>query len=64
MSLLKRFQKMDPDLGAMDHGAEVTRLGAMNLGAEVHNHSNKRGNIHRCGADMAEPGMIWPSSAP
>jgi hypothetical protein len=20
--------------------------------------------IHRCGADMAEPGMMWPSSAP
>jgi hypothetical protein len=45
----------------MDHGAEVTHLGAMNLGAEVHNHSNKRG---KCGADMTEPGMMWQSSAP
>jgi hypothetical protein len=26
--LLERFQKMDPDLGAMDCGAELTRHGA------------------------------------
>jgi hypothetical protein len=25
---------MDPELGAMDHGAEITRLGVMDLGAE------------------------------
>jgi hypothetical protein len=29
------FQKIDPDLGAMDCGAEFTRHGALDLGAEV-----------------------------
>jgi hypothetical protein len=33
--LLERFQKMDPDLGAMDCGAELTRHSALDLGAEV-----------------------------
>jgi uncharacterized protein YggT (Ycf19 family) len=33
--LLERFQKMDPELGAMDRGAEVKYLGAMDYGAEV-----------------------------
>jgi hypothetical protein len=31
--LLERFQKMDPQLGAVPRGAEVTRLGAVDLGA-------------------------------
>jgi hypothetical protein len=31
--LLERFQKMDPQLGAMDSGAEVRRLGATDHGA-------------------------------
>jgi hypothetical protein len=35
VSLLERFQKMDPDLGAMDCGAELTRHGAMYHGAEM-----------------------------
>jgi hypothetical protein len=33
--LLERFQKMDPDLGAMDYGAELTCHGALDLGAEM-----------------------------
>jgi hypothetical protein len=33
--LLERFQKMDPDLGVMDRGAELTRHGAMDHGAEM-----------------------------
>jgi hypothetical protein len=32
---LERFQKMDLDLGAMDCSAEITRLGALDLGAEM-----------------------------
>jgi hypothetical protein len=31
--LMERFQKMDPQLGAMDSGAEVRRLGATDHGA-------------------------------
>jgi hypothetical protein len=31
----ERFQKMDPELDAVDHGAELTCLGATNHGAEV-----------------------------
>jgi hypothetical protein len=31
--LLERFQKMDPQLGAMDSGAELRRLGATDHGA-------------------------------
>jgi hypothetical protein len=31
--LLERIQKMDPKLGAVPRGAEVTRLGAVDLGA-------------------------------
>jgi hypothetical protein len=31
--LLEKFQKMDPQLGAMDSGAEVRRLGATDHGA-------------------------------
>jgi hypothetical protein len=31
--LLERIQKMDPKLGAVPRGAEVTRLGAADLGA-------------------------------
>jgi hypothetical protein len=31
----KDFKKMDPDLGAMDRGAELTRQGAMDHGAEI-----------------------------
>jgi hypothetical protein len=33
--ILKRFQKVDPELGAVDHGAELTHLGATHLGADV-----------------------------
>jgi hypothetical protein len=33
--LLERFQNMDPDLGAMDCGAELTRHGALDQGAEM-----------------------------
>jgi hypothetical protein len=32
---LERFQKMDPGLGAVDHGAELTCLGTTDHGAEV-----------------------------
>jgi hypothetical protein len=32
---LERFQKIDLELGAVDRGVEITRLGAMDLGAEV-----------------------------
>jgi hypothetical protein len=32
---LERFQKMDPELGAVGHGAELTCLGATDHGAEV-----------------------------
>jgi hypothetical protein len=31
----KISKKMDPVLGAVDHGAELTCLGATDLGAEV-----------------------------
>jgi hypothetical protein len=34
-TLFERFQKMDPELGAVDHSAEVTYLGATDHGAEV-----------------------------
>jgi hypothetical protein len=33
--LLEKFQKIDPDLGAMDCGAELTRHGAMDHGVEM-----------------------------
>jgi hypothetical protein len=32
---LERFQKIDPELGAVDHGAKLTCLGATDHGAEV-----------------------------
>jgi hypothetical protein len=32
---LERFQKMNPELDAVDHGAELTCLGATDHGAEV-----------------------------
>jgi hypothetical protein len=35
MYLTKRFQKMDPRLGAMVVGAKVTRHGAMVTGAKT-----------------------------
>jgi hypothetical protein len=31
----KRFQKMDPDLGTLDCGAELTRHRVLDLSAEV-----------------------------
>jgi hypothetical protein len=31
--MLERIRKMDPQLGAVPRGAEVTRLGAVDLGA-------------------------------
>lgn len=31
--LLERFQKIESELGAVDHDAEVTRLGVTDLGA-------------------------------
>jgi hypothetical protein len=34
-SFLERFQKMYPDLGAMDCGAELTRHDALDQGAEM-----------------------------
>jgi hypothetical protein len=33
--LLETFQKMDPELGAMNLGAEVKHLGSMDYGTEV-----------------------------
>jgi hypothetical protein len=34
MPLAKRFQKMDPELGAIHAGAKETQLGAVNIGAK------------------------------
>jgi hypothetical protein len=39
-ALLKRFQTMDLELGAMDRGAEVKHLDTMDYGAEVDNMVN------------------------
>jgi hypothetical protein len=44
MPLLERFRKMDPKLGAVNHGAEIARLGAKIRGVEVHSCSDKRDN--------------------
>jgi hypothetical protein len=65
--LLERFQKMDPDLGAMDYGAELTRHDALDQGAEmvqflarVCEHGIRRGQgvgALICGADPRRPEM-------
>jgi hypothetical protein len=41
MPLLERFHKTDPELDAVNYGAEVPRLGAVDLDAEVERAGNK-----------------------
>jgi hypothetical protein len=38
MSMMERFQKMDPGLGAIYTGVNVTHLGAVDVGAKPQCH--------------------------
>jgi hypothetical protein len=49
MSLTERFQEMDPGLGAINAGAKITQLAAVNVGAKPPCHL----------ADGAELALTW-----
>jgi hypothetical protein len=49
MPLTERFQKIDPGLGAINAGAKITQLGAVNIGAKPPCHL----------ADDAELALTW-----
>jgi len=48
MSLTVSFQKIDPNLGTVTIGAELTRLGANCFGAEVQGHFLRVVDVAAC----------------
>ena len=61
---------MDPGVGAVNYGAELTRLGATDHGAEVphtHNYLDTHNHLANLASDVglgSAPQILAPSSAP
>jgi hypothetical protein len=61
---LERFQKIDPELGAANHGTELTHLGATRLGVDIVGGRSTWSNVEADVAEASAPRSMAPSSAP